>query len=94
MLIQCYNYKISKLFTKRNHIVSRFQMDGLVSLKIIKHCTEEGTGGDLVQVCGADRTWGNYNYRNVDFVSKGLVKTEEFPAVLTHVQTVSLRVCF
>ena len=27
-------------------------MDGLVSLKIIKHCTEEGTGGDLVQVGG------------------------------------------
>ena len=25
-------------------------MDGLVSLKIIKHCTEEGTGGDFVQV--------------------------------------------
>jgi len=29
--------------------ITHVQMDGLVSLKIIKHCTEEGTGGDLVQ---------------------------------------------
>ena len=32
--------------------ITHVQMDGLVSLKIIKHCTEEGTGGDLVQVGG------------------------------------------
>lgn len=29
--------------------ITHVQMDGLVSLKIIKHCTEEGSGGDLVQ---------------------------------------------
>jgi len=29
--------------------ITYVQMDGLVGLKIIKHCTEEGTGGDLVQ---------------------------------------------
>lgn len=29
--------------------ITHVQMDGLVSLKIIKHCTEEGTGGELVQ---------------------------------------------